>query len=126
MLPGPLVSRELYFFAISPARAIVCFGMRAYLGRAEFRDSVCRHRDVVPDKSVPVHRVTQYFRGRLANKGTSEEGKGYGEGWREGWSRRRVGRLVGRSVGWLADGLASLCERGPASVRVVSQVAIAV
>lgn len=28
------------------------------------------------DKSVPVHRVTQYFRGRLANKGADEEGKG--------------------------------------------------
>lgn len=81
-----LIVQELYFFT-SPLR------QRApryapYLGRAEFRDSVCRHRDVAHDKSVPVHRVTQYFRGRLANKGAGEQGKVHGEGRRR-WRRRR-------------------------------------
>lgn len=100
MLPGGhSVVEELYFFAISlsRARAIVRSGMRAYLGRAEFRDSVCRHRDVAHDKSVPVHRVTQYFRGRLANKGAGEEGKDYGKrGWvaTEGWLAALAGSLA--------------------------------
>lgn len=67
-------------------------------------------------ESVPVHRVTQYFRGRLANKGTGEEGKGYGE---EEWVATK-----GWLAGWRTGSLA--CAKGPASVRVVSQVAIAV
>lgn len=65
-----------------------------YLSRTEFCDSVCKHHDVAHDKSVPVHRVTQYFRGRLANKGAGEEGKM--QRVREGGSeRRRRERKVG-------------------------------
>lgn len=67
VFPGSV--QELYFFATLYLVAIVCAPVcRAYLSRAVFRDSVCRHRDVAHDKSVPVYRVTQYFRGRLANK----------------------------------------------------------
>lgn len=31
-------------------------------------------------RALPVHKVTQYFRGRLANKGAGEEGKMHGKG----------------------------------------------
>jgi len=67
MLPG-LYSKNSISLLV-PFSTSVRLGMHLISGRAEFRDSVCRHRDMAHDKSVPVHRVTQYFRGRLANKG---------------------------------------------------------
>jgi len=45
--------------------------------------------DMAHDKNVRVHRVTQYFRGRPANKGAGEEDKMHGKGR---WQRRRQRR----------------------------------
>lgn len=73
--------------------------------------------DMAHDKNVRVHRVTQYFRGRPANKGAGKEDKMHGKGR---WQQRRA---KGKE-GWTGS-LVGLCKRDPASVRVVSQVAIA-
>jgi len=72
MFPG--LYSENSISLLVPFSTSVRLGMHLISGRTEFRDSVCRHRDVAHDKSVPVHRVTQYFRGRLANKGAGEQG----------------------------------------------------
>lgn len=68
-------------------------------------------------RAYPVHRVTQYFRGRLANKGAGEQDKVRG---------REDGNGGGGGDGGLSGPSSLACaKRGPASVRVVSQVAIA-
>lgn len=50
------------------------------------------------DKNVRVHRVTQYFRGRPANKGAGKEDKMHGKGrWQQQSKGEGKGRLVRRT-----------------------------